>query len=67
MLGEFHIQQWHRSTPGLHLDDPTRSGNNENGEDISQAEIGDSLMLKVEVSPGAIYGEIGRASCRERV
>ena len=33
---------------------------NSNGEDISQAEIGDSLMLKVEVSPSAIYGGFAR-------
>ena len=33
---------------------------NSNGQDISQAEIGDSLMLKVEVSPSAIYGGFAR-------
>eukprot|EP00095_Tigriopus_kingsejongensis_P012598 maker-scaffold642_size120736-snap-gene-0.27 protein:Tk12598 transcript:maker-scaffold642_size120736-snap-gene-0.27-mRNA-1 annotation:"GH13743" len=33
---------------------------NSNGEDISQAEIGDKLMLKVEVSPGEIYGGFAR-------
>ncbi len=31
-----------------------------NGEDISQAEIGDSLMLKVQVTPGQIYGGFAR-------
>jgi hypothetical protein len=31
-----------------------------NGEDIGQAEIGDQLMLKVEVSPNAIYGGFAR-------
>merc|ERR1712110_197410 len=33
---------------------------NSNGQDISQAEMGDSLMLKVEVSPSAIYGGFAR-------
>ena len=33
---------------------------NSNGNDISQAEIGDSLMLKVEVTPGEIYGGFAR-------
>jgi hypothetical protein len=38
---------------------------NSNGDDINQAEIGDSLMLKVEVSPGEIYGGFAR-NCRAR-
>jgi hypothetical protein len=33
---------------------------NSNGDDISQAEIGDQLMLKVEVSPREIYGGFAR-------
>lgn len=33
---------------------------NSNGDDIAQAEIGDTLMLKVEVSPGEIYGGFAR-------
>ena len=36
---------------------------NSNGDDISSAEIGDSLMLKVDVSPGEIYGGFAR-NCR---
>merc|ERR1712110_1103730 len=34
---------------------------NSNGEDISRAEIGDSLMLKVDVQPNAIYGGYARS------
>merc|ERR1712117_168438 len=34
---------------------------NSNGVDISQAEIGDNLMLKVEVQPNAIYGGFARS------
>ena len=33
---------------------------NSNGADISEAEIGDKLMLKVEVTPGEIYGGFAR-------
>ncbi len=33
---------------------------NSNGQDISQAEIGDQLMLKVEVQPREIYGGFAR-------
>jgi len=33
---------------------------NANGQDISQAEIGDELMLQVEVTPGEIYGGFAR-------
>ena len=33
---------------------------NSNGSPISSAEIGDTLMLKVKVSPGAIYGGFAR-------
>jgi hypothetical protein len=33
---------------------------NSNGDDISQAEIGDELMLQVEVTPGEIYGGFAR-------
>ncbi len=38
---------------------------NSNGDDIASAEIGDALMLKVEVSPGEIYGGFAR-NCRAR-
>ena len=34
---------------------------NSNGEDINRAEIGDSLMLKVDVQPNAIYGGYARS------
>jgi hypothetical protein len=33
---------------------------NSNGNDISSAEIGDNLMLKVDVQPNAIYGGFAR-------
>ena len=33
---------------------------NSNGEDIGRAEIGDELMLKVDVQPNAIYGGFAR-------
>ncbi len=36
-----------------------------NGGSIEQAEIGDQLMLKVRVSPGAIYGGFAR-NCKAR-
>ena len=34
---------------------------NSNGQDISRAEIGDNLMLKVDVQPNAIYGGFARS------
>jgi len=34
---------------------------NSNGADINRAEIGDSLMLKVDVQPNAIYGGYARS------
>ena len=34
---------------------------NSNGQDISRAEIGDALMLKVDVQPNAIYGGFARS------
>lgn len=33
---------------------------NSNGEDISRAEVGDNLMLKVDVQPNSIYGGFAR-------